>query len=196
MKVLHVTNNRTNCYLLPLEKGWLMIDTGLPDTFSSLLQLLNQQSIQINEINYLLITHFHPDHAGLTQNLCDLGITLVIHEEQYPYMSKLNLFYKKNRKANYKDIIPSQALILTDESSARFFEEIGIHGELITTPGHSDDSVSLVLPNECAFTGDLPSFYLKEAYNDFIIEDSWDMLLQYQPKIIYPSHADPYNVEF
>ncbi|MDF2844971.1 MAG: Zn-dependent hydrolase, glyoxylase [Herbinix sp.] len=143
-----------------------MIDTGLPDTFSNLLQLLNQQSIQINEINYLLITHFHPDHAGLTQNLCDLGITLVIHEEQYPYMSKLNLFYKKNWKANYKDIIPSQALILTDDSSSRFFEEIGIHGELI-----------------------------KEAYNDFVIEDSWDMLLQYQPKIIYPSHADPYKIE-
>lgn len=194
MNIVKLNNNSTNCYLLQAKDGWLLIDTGLPDTFSQLLQLLYQNDISIHEINYLVITHFHPDHAGLTQNLRDLGITLIIHEDQVPYMNKLNLFFKKNPKANFKDIILSNATVLSDSNSSSFLESIGIHGNLITTPGHSDDSVSLVIDNECVFTGDLPRFDLAETYNDLVIEDSWEIILKYNVKIIYPSHGEPYQI--
>jgi glyoxylase-like metal-dependent hydrolase (beta-lactamase superfamily II) len=194
VKVIILTYKATNCYLLPAGEGWLMIDAGWPDTFCQLLQLLNQNNISVNEINYLFVTHYHPDHAGLVQNLKDLGTNLVLHEEQIPFVSKLNLFYKKNPKANFKDILSTNTIVLTDDNSRNFFESIGINGELITTPGHTDDSVSLVIEEDCAFIGDLPAISLVEAYDDLVIEDSWDMLQKHHIKTIYPGHGQPYDI--
>lgn len=194
MNIVNLNNNRTNCYLVPINDGWLLIDTGLPDTLSQLLHLLNQKGISVYEINYLLITHFHPDHAGLTQNLRDLGTNLIVHEEQLEYMKKLNDFYKKNSKANFKDIVTNNVIALSDADSSSFLRSIGIEGTLVTTPGHSDDSISLVIYNTCAFVGDLPPYKQVDAYNDLVLEDSWDMLLKYNVKTIYPSHGEIYEL--
>ncbi len=195
VNVVSLTNNRTNCYLLPVNDGWLLIDTGLPDTFSQLLQLLNQNDISIYEINYLMITHFHPDHAGLTQNLRDLGTNLILHEDQVSYIKELNTFYKRNPKANFKDIIGSNAIILSESDSRSFLKSIGINGNLITTPGHTDDSVTLVIDDNCAFIGDLPAYQLVDAYDDFVIEDSWDMIEKYHVNTIYPGHGEVYEIK-
>lgn len=194
MNVINLSYKSTNCYLIPVGDGWLMIDAGWPDTFSPLLQLLNQNNISVNEINYLIVTHFHPDHAGLTQNLKDLGTSLILHEYQVPYLNKLNLFYKKNAKANFKDIVASNNIILIDGDSRSFLSSIGINGELISTPGHSDDSVSLVIDDCCAFTGDLPALSLIEVYDDLEIDDSWEMLQKHHIKTIYPGHGAAYEI--
>lgn len=171
-----------------------MIDTGLPDTFSQLLQLLNQNDVSIYEINYLLITHFHPDHAGLTQNLRDLGINLILHEDQVPYIKELNTFYKKHPEAKFRDIVVNNAVILSESDSSSFLKSIGIDGNLITTPGHTDDSISLVLDDYCAFVGDLPAYELAEAYDDLVIEDSWEMIKNYKVTTIYPGHGEIYEL--
>ncbi|MDF2512928.1 MAG: Zn-dependent hydrolase, glyoxylase [Herbinix sp.] len=196
MKVISLTNNSTNCYLLPANDGWLLVDTGLPDTFSHLLQLLFKNSISIYEINYLLITHFHPDHAGLVQNLRDLGTNLIVHEDQIPYMQKLNSFYKKNPRANFRDIVSHHMITVSNSDSREFLQSIGISGDIVTTPGHSDDSISLVLDDECAFVGDLPSYHLVEAYNDIVIDDSWEMLQAHNINTIYPGHGEPYQLDY
>ena len=194
MNIIHLTYKSANCYLIPSKDGWVMIDTGLPDTFSQLLQLLNQNNISIYEINYLIITHFHPSHAGLTQNFKDLGTNLLLHESQVNYFTKLNLVYKKNPKANFKDITASNHIILNDYDSRNFLLSIGIEGEILSTPGHSDDSISLIIDNDCAFTGDLPTYSMLEVYEDIVIEDSWDLIKQYHVKTIYPGHGDSYVI--
>lgn len=195
LKLISLTNNSTNCYLLPANDGWLLVDTGLPDTFSHLLQLLFKNSISIYEINYLLITHYHPDHAGLVQNLRDLGTNLIVHEDQIPYIQKLNSFFKKKPRSNYRDIVPNHMITVTNADSRQYLQSIGISGDIITTPGHSDDSISLVIDNECAFVGDLPSYHLVEAYNDIVIDDSWEMLQAHNINTIYPGHGDPYVLD-
>ena len=172
-----------------------MIDAGWPDTFSQLLQLLSQNNISINEVNYLVVTHFHPDHAGLAQILKDLGTTLILHEYQVPYINKLNLLFKKNPKANYRDITTSNSITVGDQDSRSFLASIGINGELISTPGHSDDSISLIIDNFCAFVGDLPSPDLAEAYHDLVLEDSWDMIKSRHITTIYPGHGDAYTIQ-
>ncbi|MHB8127537.1 MAG: MBL fold metallo-hydrolase [Mobilitalea sp.] len=194
MNIINLSYKSTNCYLIPAGDGWLMIDAGWPDTFSPLLQLLNQNNVSVNKINYLIVTHFHPDHAGLTQNLKDLGTSLILHEYQVPYLNKLNLFYKKNAKANFKDIVAGNNIILIDGDSRSFLSSIGINGELISTPGHSDDSVSLVIDDCCAFTGDLPALSLIEAYDDMVIDDSWEMIQKHHVKTIYPGHGAAYEI--
>lgn len=194
MNVVNITYKSANCYLIPAKEGWIMIDTGWPDTFSQLLQLLNQNDIAVNEVDYLIITHFHPAHAGLTQNLKDLGTNLILHENQVSYFNKLNSYYKKNPKAGFKDITSENNIIVNDYDSRSFFESLGINGELISTPGHSDDSISLVIDDDCAFVGDLPTYSMLEAYDDIVIEDSWDLIQQYHVNTIYPGHGEAYKI--
>jgi len=40
-----------------------------------------------------------------------------------------------------------QCLLLSLADSATFLGKLGIIGTIISTPGHSDDSISLILPN-------------------------------------------------
>lgn len=194
MKVVQLTYKSANCYLIPANEGWIMVDTGWPDTFSQLLQLLYQNNIPVNEVDYLIITHFHPGHAGLTQNLKDLGTNLILHESQLPYYNRLNTFFKKNPKANFKDITNNNNIVINNSDSRSFFESLNIHGELLSTPGHSDDSISLVIDDKFAFIGDLPTIFKPEEYNT-VVADSWNMIQQHNVKTIYPGHGEPFEIE-
>jgi glyoxylase-like metal-dependent hydrolase (beta-lactamase superfamily II) len=126
--------------------------------------------------------------------LKDLGTNLILLEEQVPFTNKLNLFYKKNPKANFKDITSGNNIILSAFDSRSFLQSIGIEGELISVPGHSDDSIALITDDGCAFTGDLPSLSSAEAYHDLVIDDSWDVIQKYHVKKIYPGHGEPYDI--
>jgi glyoxylase-like metal-dependent hydrolase (beta-lactamase superfamily II) len=194
MNVISLTYQSANYYLIPSNDGWIMIDTGWPDTLSQLLQLLNQNNIAVNEVNYMIITHYHPGHAGLAQNLKDLGTNLILHESQLAYYNRLNLLYKKNPQAHFRDITSSNNTVLTDADSSSFFKSIGIDAKLISTPGHSDDSISLVISNECAFIGDLMPLPLQEENRNIVIEDSWDHIREFHVKTIYPGHGDPFKL--
>lgn len=192
--IISLTYKAANFYLVPSNDGWVMIDTGWPDTFSQVLQLLNQHNIAVNEINYLIITHYHPAHAGLTQNLKELGIHLLLHEAQSAHFTRLNLFYKRNPQANFRDITMNNSITLTKANSKGFFASIGIEGELISTPVHSDDSISFIIDNHCAFTGDLPSLSSPEAAYDITVKENWDRIRQYHADTVYPGHGDSYHI--
>lgn len=194
MEVIKLTYKSTNCYLVKSNNGWIMIDAGWPDTMPQLLQLLKQKDINISNIKYLIVTHFHPDHAGLAQNLKNSGIVLITHESQVCYIDKLNDFFKRKPKDNFKAIEIRNNKVVSSPESRIFLKSKEINGEIVQTPGHSDDSVSLVIDGCCAFTGDLPGLLLMEAYNDQTLKDSWKLLQEYNVKKVYPAHGDPYNI--
>jgi glyoxylase-like metal-dependent hydrolase (beta-lactamase superfamily II) len=52
-----------HCYLLPGSDGWTLVDTGLgvPDAAASWEPLLAELDAPVTRI---VVTHFHPDHAG------------------------------------------------------------------------------------------------------------------------------------
>lgn len=195
MNVINISYKSTNSYLTEANGRWLMIDAGWPDTFSQFLRLLNQNNISVNEIDYLFITHYHPDHAGLVQNLKDLGTNLIVLETQLPFINKINLHFKKNPNDNFKDIDHNNLIILPDNDSRSFLQSIGINGEILLTPGHSEDSASLVIDDCCIFIGDLPAPDTIEAYNDPVINECWELIGSYNVKTIYPGHGEPYEFE-
>jgi len=195
MDVIEISYKSTNSYLIRTHGGWLMIDAGWPDTFSQILRLLNQNSISVNEIDYLFVTHFHPDHAGLTQNLKYLGTNLIVHEIQLPYLNKINQHFKKHPKENFKDITGSNMIVTSGADSRVLLESIGINGELVVTPGHSEDSVSLVIDDCCAFVGDLPMPDYFALSENSALKESWQLLSRFNIKTIYPGHGDPYKFE-
>jgi glyoxylase-like metal-dependent hydrolase (beta-lactamase superfamily II) len=89
----------------------------------------------------------------------------------------------------YADIRLDDNLGLTFADSRQFLRGIGIEGEIIGTPGHSDDSITLVLDEGIAFTGDLlgPQHVADEARPQ--AELSWSKIRSHHVKTIYPGHG-------
>ena len=54
-----------NYYLLGDGAKRLLIDVGWPGTLPKLLVALKRKGVALKEVSALLVTHYHPDHAGL-----------------------------------------------------------------------------------------------------------------------------------
>jgi glyoxylase-like metal-dependent hydrolase (beta-lactamase superfamily II) len=71
-----------NVYLVRLESGWLLIDTGMRTEacFDALARALEGLSVDWRDIRRILLTHIHPDHIGLATKLIALtGAALELH---------------------------------------------------------------------------------------------------------------------
>src|SRR6266498_3692227 len=186
MNIVNVGYDSTNYYILDANTVKLLIDCGWPGTLPKFIAELKRKGISINEIKYLLVTHFHPDHAGLTQELKKLGIKLVLLESQISFIAPFAEFFK-GKNFPYVEITQNDNLVLKFEDSRKFLASIGINGEIISTPGHSDDSVTLILDEGFAFTGDLHLRFMN--IDDIPTRESWDKIHQHKIARIYPGHG-------
>ena len=74
MNIVNVGYLSTNYYAIDIKGGKLLVDCGWPGTLPQFLAELKRKGLALQDIKYLLVTHFHPEHAGLTQELKSLGI--------------------------------------------------------------------------------------------------------------------------
>jgi endoribonuclease LACTB2 len=187
MKILPLTYLSTHYFLLITEKTTLLVDAGWPGTVGKFLHLLRSKDIRPETITHFFVTHYHPDHAGLTQELQDLGIRLVVLEQQLPAIPLLKQWIKP--ETDRKEIrISKETILLKTEDSRPFLTCLGINGQFIPTPGHSDDSISLVLDSGEAFIGDLPAPGFPTDDNADI-HASYDTLKSLGVRTLYPSHG-------
>ena len=58
----------TKCYCI---NNKVLIDTDWAGTLSAFFRCIKENHIELKEIKYLIITHFHPDHMGIAQEIAD-----------------------------------------------------------------------------------------------------------------------------
>jgi ribonuclease/clavin/mitogillin len=187
VNIVNVGYDSTNYYVLGASTRRLLIDVGWPGTLPRLLAMLRRKDIPLQDIGYLLITHYHPDHAGLAQEVKARGVRLIVLEQELPAIPMLKSYMKPINP--YVNITLHDNLQMTSGESRAFLTRIGIAGQIVWTPGHSDDSVSLVLDEGIAFTGDLPPpGFVDETASD-AVQQSWDTLRALHVRVIYPGHG-------
>lgn len=78
--------------------------------------------------------------------------------------------------------------------------EFLLQGKIIDTPGHTADSISLLLRDGSLFCGDAAMNGLPSLHRITIwVEDktaflkSWETIIAFRPKIIYPGHGKPFE---
>jgi glyoxylase-like metal-dependent hydrolase (beta-lactamase superfamily II) len=187
MNIVNVGYDSTNYYLLDCKNGKLLIDCGWPGTLPKFMAQLKRKGISMHEIKYLLVTHFHPDHAGLVQDLKRLGLKFILLESQVNSIRSFSEFFK-GKNFPYLEITQDDHLILKFDESRNFLDSIGIAGEVISTPGHSEDSVTLILDEGFAFTGDLPPMFMVSE-EDRVTRHSWDEIYKHKITRIFPAHG-------
>lgn len=187
MNIVNVGYDSTNYYVLADSRPRLLIDVGFPGTLPKLEKQCKRMDIRLADIPYFLATHYHPDHAGMAQELKRAGCKLIVVEHQLAAIPAMAATMKPEN--HYLEIDLTDNTVISLEESRAFLARTGIQGEIIATPGHSDDSVSLILDEGAAFTGDLPHPLMLSDDPDEPARKSWAKIRAYGVKKVYPGHG-------
>lgn len=156
----------TNTFFIRGERANLLIDTDHAGTLPAFYKEIKRHDIRVKDIAYVLATHYHPDHIGLVSELMIQGVKLLLVDTQKEFVHFSDEIFKKDTRLEYVPIDESKALVIKCEESREFLRGLGIDGEIISTPSHSTDSISLVLDGGVCIVGDLEPIEHVEAYEN------------------------------
>ncbi len=181
----------TNTYFIRGRNGNLLVDTGYAGTLPAFYKAIKQNNVKLDDITYLLATHYHPDHIGLVSRLMKLGIKLLLIDIQRGYIHFADEIFRRDKSLNYEPIEEKAAVMIGCRESRSFLSTMGIAGEIIATTSHSKDSISLILDDGCCIVGDLEPIDYMDAYeSNPALRADWELIMSHQPKILYYAHAN------
>jgi glyoxylase-like metal-dependent hydrolase (beta-lactamase superfamily II) len=187
----------TNCCLLKAEKGYVLVDTAYDWEWDAFRRELEKAGVGFDDLEYLILTHHHDDHAGLLNQLVAqnpaLKIVMSVHARErlakgkndWPkgagYINRrVNALATLKAKLDKKwtqtfppYVARKEDILVSGEPSLRELG-IGLDGRIFETPGHSIDSISVQLPEGIWLVGDAACNMGQLAgtkYCVFIVED-------------------------
>lgn len=202
-----------NSYLIIGNNGCILVDAGNKNKEKAFLYHLKNANLTPDKIKLIVITHVHFDHVGGLQaikNICKCPVA--VHEKESKLLQEgkfifppgtnflgksVSYFGSKITKTNLFKFVPVKPdIVLTQETS---LEQFGVNGSIVPTPGHTEGSISVVLPTGKAFVGDLAvnfivSFFPPFGHNIQEIFTSWRKLVDLGANTICPSHGLPFNI--
>ncbi|MCX6665626.1 MAG: MBL fold metallo-hydrolase [Euryarchaeota archaeon] len=180
MKVTNLTEGSkiytSNVYLIlgdfnGIDDVNTIIDSGRDSSIFNKITMINT-GLGKKQVDQIIITHCHFDHNALAPELkkiCNAKI----------------LAYSKEQES--VDILLKEGMFL--KAGDRQLE-------VIYTPGHSFDSISLWEPKQgILFTGDMNLELSNNCkYEDFVVE-SFHKLIRLDITLVYPGHGPPIDGE-
>ena len=142
-----------NAYLVELDDGLLLVDTGLSGNARRILDAMTQLGIAADDLRTIVLTHWHPDHVGSAAALRRrTRAKIAIHERDAAVLAGRERPAKGGQAMAVLDrlfgIGPIDAdLLLRDGDRIDGLEVIG-------APGHTAGSIVLRRADGIGFTGD------------------------------------------
>lgn len=210
-----------NTYVYHTASGYVMVDTGYEKGLAGVLKKLGKQGIDISEIKYVFLTHAHDDHAGFLNELLgeNTELQVIMSDKAMPTLKRgQNSFYggcstlfawifcklmglvgkADHRFPPIEDRYNDRFIEITAENKREL--EALLEGEIILTPGHTSDSISLK-HGDIIFCGDAAMNGVPSAKRLIIwienladFESSWDTLIASGARTVYPAHGKPFDV--
>lgn len=170
----------------------LAVDAGWPGTFFDYARALKDAGGQFDRIAWALVTHFHPDHAGLVGEFQARGIECLAVDAQAGAVPAMERIIARGF-SGYRPVRVEALSPLASAASRAWLAARGIDGEILATPGHSDDSVSLVLDTGEALVGDLTPLPLLTP-DEVVARDSWRRLYAAGGRLVHHAHQPSFDL--
>lgn len=203
-----VLGGRSNVLLLSSGRQNILIDSS-PVIFREKLER-RLKMLNINRIDYLMLTHTHFDHAGNAAWIKNnYGPKIIVHATEAGYLETgycplpsgtifftkalIGLSRKKKTPIGRYERCKADITVETKLS----LEEMGFNAFILHTPGHTCGSMSLVVDNEIAIVGDAMIGRFKNSVFPPFADDvpelirSWKKLLDTGCSLFIPSHGSP-----
>ena len=97
--MLRLKYGNTNTFLVEGRKGYLLVDTDYAGTLPAFYKALKQKDIKVRDIDYVMATHYHPDHMGLIGELMKRGVKLLLMDIQPERAVSACVGYEKGKTA-------------------------------------------------------------------------------------------------
>jgi len=211
-EVHRVLSGRCNCHLVCGEKGYLLVDCGGKRHWKRLCDRLQSLGVSPDAPLSLVLTHAHFDHAENAAALKrEFNAAILVHENAANYLRKgenppihgtlaptrlmtriLNASPWLAQRLRYTGVSPDRRV--HDETDLR---SAGFPVTLLPTPGHTSGSMSVIVDNQIALTGDaLFGVFPGSAFPPFAEDPgelvrSWKKLLDTGCSLFLPAHGRP-----
>lgn len=163
VEVIRVDLVYAQAYLLRGPGGVVLVDTGLPGASARILGVARRAGIEPEDIELIVLTHTHVDHAGAAAELARrTGAPVAVAAEgrgllargrgapvvPHTTLGRVIAWVGKDHRvpAHDAEIVVRERLDLAPW---------GIDGFVLSTPGHTACSQSVVVPGQLAVVGDL-----------------------------------------
>ncbi len=118
IELLEISGN--NGALYPVlawdENEVVLIDAGLPGQLELIREAVSKAGFALEDITKLLITHQDMDHIGCAKQLSELGIQVLTHEAEAPYI--------QGEKTNVKLAAMEARLDQLSENEKAFYDQV------------------------------------------------------------------------
>ena len=185
----------TNTYFIRGSKGSILLDTDYAGMLQMFYKEIKKNGIALKDITYILATHYHPDHMGLVGELVSMGVKFLVMDTQVPNLHFSDEIFSRDKTLRLLPSVPEDnAEVIACKDSRAFLAALGIEGEIVSTPSHSEDSITLVLDSGDCFVGDLePMEYMDGYEENKALQSDWEKIMSFSPRVIHYGHAPERN---
>jgi glyoxylase-like metal-dependent hydrolase (beta-lactamase superfamily II) len=211
--ILNAGGKFINRYLLPIDGGYCLVDTGYEWEYSDFIEKMAKIGISSDRIRYVIITHMHADHAGfLKKFLTDNESAALIYDTDDRMRleagkNNLNTFISgfitlcvSKLSVAFVDKTQCFPAVFTDrfiDAKTQPLEEYGI--KFYFFKGHTEHDLALSFEGKL-FCGDICMSGIgatKHApawiYNKFALVETWRQIAEMEDITkIYPAHGKPF----
>ena len=187
--VIHTLLCKTKCYLIKASDGFLLFDASWPGQYRLFKDTVKALGIRLKEIRAFVVSHFHPDHAGLAGMFAANGIPFIVFENQVEYIDEMEALIRR-KGYPYTAIDKSRIDVTRLSDSRAWLKSMDIEGQIIQTFSHGDQNIALLLDSGEAFIGDMP---VLEEYSELARSD-WKRIRSLKARSIYPAHAEHFEL--
>jgi glyoxylase-like metal-dependent hydrolase (beta-lactamase superfamily II) len=223
MKPTILPLSMSSIFLIPCQGGYLQVDTGYVHDYLVYRKNLAREGIAIENIKYLVLTHHHDDHTGFLNELTrDAPLTIIAHEQSaallgggqndkshgggyvngvIKFVAGLKMRFDPRWTLTFPPFTLREKDILLAGDDNQLLRRLGVAGQILYTPGHCIDHLSIVLDGGEVFCGDAAANFLLWAgtrYCTVFMTDmdeayhSWQKMLGAGAQVIYPAHGKPF----
>jgi glyoxylase-like metal-dependent hydrolase (beta-lactamase superfamily II) len=181
----------SNVYLIKSEKI-AIIDTGTGFYSKNLMDDLRKE-INLEEIEYIILTHEHFDHCGGAKELKEFSNSKIIAHENSSYILEGGI----NISASFFNAVQPEIEIDLKVKGGEIINLGDIDLKIFYTPGHSKGGICIYEKNsKSLFSGDTVFSYGNVGRTDFFggdfeeLKRSIKMLRSLEIKNLYPGHGE------
>lgn len=147
-------------FLIKTETGAILVESGPHSTFPALEQALAPHGVALTDIQAVLLTHIHFDHAGAAWALAEKGAPIYVHPKGAPHLASpeklyhsASLIYGDQMETLWGKMLPIAPEKLVVPEHGQTFTLAGLPCTAWYTPGHASHHIAWQV-GDVLFAGD------------------------------------------